>query len=172
MEAIHSKKPMREKYSSPKYTLAQFHKLQTKEFFNFWIFNSPPLKANLFLSFQTVQKIHNGMDFQILFLFFPTNEPLQDIKASFTVSGWTHLTSINPKIISHRALVTIQCKSIWCTFSSSNMWYLLLAFCSWNYFLALFQPWTLLKSQVHHVHKQTKPTMVLLKFDFFNDLRY
>ena len=120
MEAIHSKKPMREKDSSPRYTLAQFHKLQTKEYFNFWIFNSPPLKANLFLSLQTVQKIHNGMDFQIFFLFFPTNEPLQEIKVSFTVSGRTHLTSINPKIIFHRALVTIQCKRIWFTFSSSQ----------------------------------------------------
>ena len=120
MDAIPSKKPMREKDSSPKYTLAQFHKLQTKEFFNFWIFNSPPLKANLFLSFQTVQKIHNGMNFQIFFLFFPTNEPLREIKVSFTVSRRTHLTSINPKIISHRALVTIQCKRIWFTFSSSQ----------------------------------------------------
>ena len=80
----------------------------------------PPLKANLFLSFQTVQKIHNGMDFQIFFLFFPTNGPLQEVKASFTVSGRTHLTSTNPKIISHRALVTIQYKRIWFTFSSSQ----------------------------------------------------
>ena len=120
MEAIHSKKPIREKDSSPKYTLAQFHKLQTKEFFNLWTFTAPPLKANLFLSFQTVQKIHNGMDFQICFLFFPTNEPLQEVKASLTVSGRTHLISINPKIISYKALVTIQCKIIWFTFSSSQ----------------------------------------------------
>ena len=87
MEAIHSKNPIREKDSSPKYTLAQFHKLQIKEFFNFWIFNAPPLKANLFLSFQTVQKIHNGMNFQIFFLFFPTNEPLQEIKPPLQFLG-------------------------------------------------------------------------------------
>ena len=31
----------------------------------------PPLKANLFLSFQTVQKIHTGMEFQIFFPLFP-----------------------------------------------------------------------------------------------------
>ena len=34
VEAIHSKQPIREKDFSPKYTLAQFHKLQTKELFN------------------------------------------------------------------------------------------------------------------------------------------
>ena len=44
------------------YTLAQLHKLQTKEFFNFCIAREPPLKTNIFLSFQTVQKIHNGME--------------------------------------------------------------------------------------------------------------
>ena len=37
----------------------------------------PPLKANLFLSFQTIQKMHNGMNFQIFFLFFPTKGPLR-----------------------------------------------------------------------------------------------
>ena len=48
------------------YTLAQLHRLHTKEFLIFCIANDPPpLKANLFLSFQTVQNIHNGMEFQI-----------------------------------------------------------------------------------------------------------
>ena len=103
MDATHSKKPIRERASSPKYNLAQLHKLRTKKFFRFWIFNTHPLKANLFLSFHTVQKIHNGMNFQTFFLFFPTKGPLQLIKTSFTVSGKTHLTSTNPRTISHKA---------------------------------------------------------------------
>ena len=71
MDANHSKKPIRESDSSPIYNLAQLHKLQTKEFLSFWIAKEPPpLKASLFLSFQTVQKMYNGMDFQIFF-FFP-----------------------------------------------------------------------------------------------------
>ena len=45
----------------------------------------PPLQANLFLSFQTVQKIHTGTEFQIFFLFFPTKEPLQ---LSNTIRSW------------------------------------------------------------------------------------
>ena len=35
VDATHSRKPIREKASSPKYNLAQLHKLQTKKFFNF-----------------------------------------------------------------------------------------------------------------------------------------
>ena len=120
MEAIHSKKPIREKASSPKYTLAQFHKLQTKEFFNLWTFTTPPLKANLFLSFQIVQKIHNGMEFYIFFLFLPTKRPLQQNNTSLTVSGNTHWTPNKAKTISQRALTTVQCKRMWFTFSSSQ----------------------------------------------------
>ena len=76
MEANHSKNPIRERGSAPLYNFAQPHTLQTKELLIFWIANSPPpLKANLFISFQTVQKINNGMDLQIFFLFLPTNEP-------------------------------------------------------------------------------------------------
>ena len=58
MKANHSKKPIRERGSTPLYNFAQPHTLQTKEFLSFWIANSapPPLKASLFLSFQTVQK--------------------------------------------------------------------------------------------------------------------
>ena len=77
MDANHSKKPKRKRDSSPIYNLAQLHKLQTKKFLSFWISNTPPLKVNLFLLFQTVQKMHNGMDFHIFFLFFPTKGPLQ-----------------------------------------------------------------------------------------------
>ena len=120
MDAIHSRKPIRENTSSPTYNLAQLHKLQTKKFFNFWMFNTPPLKANLFLSFHTVQKIHNGMASQIFFLFSPTNEPLQLAKTSFTVSGKAHFTSTKPKTISHKALTTVQCIRIWFTLSSSH----------------------------------------------------
>ena len=73
MEANHSKNPIRERGSAPLYNFAQPHTLQKKkEFLIFWIANSPPpLKANLFLSFQTVQKMYSGMDFQIFFHFFP-----------------------------------------------------------------------------------------------------
>ena len=67
MEANHSKKPIRESGSSPIYNLAQPHKLHTKEVFNFWIANTPPLKASLFLSFQIIQKMYSGMDFLSFF---------------------------------------------------------------------------------------------------------
>ena len=46
----------------------------------------PPLKANLFFSFHIVQKIHNGMGYQIFSLFFPTKESLQLSNTSMTVS--------------------------------------------------------------------------------------
>ena len=108
LDANHSKNPIRDTRSSPIYNLAQLHKLQTKEFLSFWISNTPPLKVNLFLSFKTFQKIHNGMDFHIFFLFFPKKEPLQLVKTSFTVSGKTHCTPDNPRTISHRTLTTIQ----------------------------------------------------------------
>ena len=120
MAASHSKKPKSEEDSSPIYTLAQLHKVHTKEFLSFCISNTPPLKANLFLSFHTVQKIHNGMEFQIFFLFFPTKEPLQLNNASLTNSGNTHWTPTRARTISHRALTTIQCKRMWFTFFSSR----------------------------------------------------
>ena len=72
------------------YTLAQLHKLQTKEFLSFCISKEPPLKANLFLSFHTVEKIHNGMEYQIFFLFLPTKGPVQLNNTSLTVFGNTH----------------------------------------------------------------------------------
>ena len=90
MEANHSKNPIRERGSASLYNFAHPHTLQTKEFLIFWIANSPLLNVNLFLSFQTVQKINNGMDLQIFSLFLPTKEPFQLRTISFTVSGKTH----------------------------------------------------------------------------------
>ena len=110
MAASHSKKPKSEEDSSPIYILTQLHKLHTKEFLSFCIAKDPPLKANLFLSFHTIQKIHNGMEFQIFFLFFPTKEPLQLNNASVTDSVNTHWTPTRARTISQRALTTIQCK--------------------------------------------------------------
>ena len=95
------------------YTLAQLHKLHTKEFLIFWIANDPPLKVNLFISFQTVQNMHNGMKFQIFFLFFPTKEPLQLSITSLIDSGNTHWTPKMARTISQRVLTTIQCKRMW-----------------------------------------------------------
>ena len=112
--------PKSEEDSSPIYTLAQLHKLHTKEFLSFCIDNEPPLKANLFLSFHTVQKIHNGMEFQIFFLFFPIKGSLQLNNTSLTVSGNTHWTPHKARTISQRTLTTIQCKRIWFTLSSSQ----------------------------------------------------
>ena len=120
MDANHSKKPMRDEDSSPIYTLAQLHKLHTKEFLSFCTTKEPPLKANLFLSFQTIQKIHNGMDFQIFFLFLPTKGPLQLNNTSFTVSRNTHWMPNKARTISQRTLTTIHCKRIWFTVSSSQ----------------------------------------------------
>ena len=80
----------------------------------------PPLKANLFLSFQTVQKIHNGMVFHIFFLFLPTKGPRQQNNVSLTFSGNTHWTPNKAKTISQRVLTVVQCKRMWFTFSSSQ----------------------------------------------------
>ena len=102
------------------YTLAQLHKLHTKKFLNFWISKDPHLKANLFLSFQTVQKMHNGMEFQVFFLFFPIKEPLQLSNTSITDSGNTHWTPKMTRAISQRVLTSVQCNRIWFAFSSSQ----------------------------------------------------
>ena len=75
MEAIHSRKPIRENASSLTFNLAQLHKLHTKKFFNFCTFNIPPLKANLFLSFHTVQKIHMEWRPKSFSFSFPQTSP-------------------------------------------------------------------------------------------------
>ena len=74
------------------YNLAQPQTLHTNEVFNFWTANIPPLslKDSLFLSFQIVWKMYSGMDFHSFFLFFPTKEPFQLNKTSFTDSGKAH----------------------------------------------------------------------------------
>ena len=112
MEANHSKNPIRERESAPLYNFAQPYTLQTKEFLIFWIANSlpnpPSLNANRFLSFQTVQKINNGMDLQIFFLFLPTNEPFQLRTTSFKVSRKIHWALNKPRTISHSTLATVQ----------------------------------------------------------------
>ena len=90
MEAAnHSKNPISERGSVPLYNFAQPHTLQKKkEFLIFWIANSPPpLKANLFLSFQTVQKINNGMDLQIIFSLF-THKRTLPAKYHLLYSFW------------------------------------------------------------------------------------
>ena len=55
------------------YTLTQLHKLHTKEFLSFCITKEPPLKANLFLSFQTVTQRDGILD---LFPSFPHKRAL------------------------------------------------------------------------------------------------
>ena len=42
MKANHSKKPIRERGSTPLYNFAQPHTLQTKKILSFWIANSAP----------------------------------------------------------------------------------------------------------------------------------
>ena len=52
--------------------------------------------AILFLTFQTVQKIHKGSALQTSFLFFPTKDPFQPKSIILTEAGSTHcIQSIN-----------------------------------------------------------------------------
>ena len=120
LEAIHSKKPIREFDSMSMYTLAQPKKLYTNEVFNFWKANTPPLKASLFLSFHIDQKMKSGMDFHTFFLFFHTKEPFQLLRTSFTEFGKTHCTPHNARMISHNPFATVQWIKIWLIVSSSH----------------------------------------------------
>ena len=72
LNASHSKKPMSEEISSPRYNLFQLHKLCTKDNFNLCTIKVPSLKAIRYLSFQIVQKMkmQMGIDLQIFLLFF------------------------------------------------------------------------------------------------------
>ena len=51
MAAIHSKDPIRDNDLSPLYILAHPHNIQTKEFFNFCISNTPPPPKSKPISF-------------------------------------------------------------------------------------------------------------------------
>ena len=64
-----SKKLTRVKGPSSTNILVHDHKIQTKEFFSLWNESSSSLKAILFLSFQTVQKIYKGAALQAFLLF-------------------------------------------------------------------------------------------------------
>ena len=88
-EVTHSKKPLRKESSLPIYKLLQLHKLDTKECFNLYTAKVSSLNATQFLSFQIVQKMQRGTDFQIFNLFLPTKESFQLIKASLIVLGKT-----------------------------------------------------------------------------------
>ena len=56
-----------------------------------------PISDNRFLSFQIVKKMRKGTDFQVYFLFLPTKEPLQLVKASFNILGKTQQTPTREK---------------------------------------------------------------------------
>ena len=97
-----------EEISSPMYKLFQLHKLKTKECLSFLTSTIPSLKAMRLRSFQTVQKMKSGMDFQI----FPTKEPFQLMRASLTVFGKTQEKPIKEKKRSQRGLTIGQCSKI------------------------------------------------------------
>lgn len=86
------------------YKLLQLHKLDKKECFNLFIAKGPSLRATQFLSFQTLQKMHRGTEFQIFVLFFPIKELLQLSKASLAILGKNKQTPIREKMIFHREL--------------------------------------------------------------------
>ena len=114
------KKLIKNKGSSFINNLVQDQKLQTKEFFILWIKSSSLSKTILFLSFQTVQKRHNGAIIQAFLRFLPTKEPCQPIKVSLIDNGRTHVT---PKIAnnnSHKTLAMVQWIRIWSINSSSE----------------------------------------------------
>ena len=111
-EANHSKKPISEEISSPMYKLFQLQKLKTKECSSFCTSIVPSQKAMRLRSFQTVQKMKSGADFQIFLLFFPTKEPFQLMRASLTDFGKTQEKPIKEKKRSQRGLTIKQCNKI------------------------------------------------------------
>ena len=89
-----------------------------KENFNPWIDQPSLSKALLFLSFQIVQKKHEGVTRHAFFLFLPTKTPCHPSKASLTKEDSTHDTPKRENKRCHNALVLSQWRRMWSTDSS------------------------------------------------------
>ena len=90
-----------------------------KENFNPWIDQPSLSKALLFLSFQIVQKKHEGVTRHAFFLFLPTKTPCHPSKASLTKEDSTHDSPKRENKRCHNNLVLSQWRRMWSTDSSS-----------------------------------------------------
>ena len=97
--------------------LVSDQKVRIKECFNFWINNESSLKANLFLTFQTVQKMWRGAALHAL-CFLPRKKPFQLRRVSLTEEGKTQDTPNKVKSRYHNTLLLEQWKRRWFMFSS------------------------------------------------------
>ena len=98
--------------------LASAQKVRIKECFSLWIDNDSSLKANLFLAFQTVQKMWRGVALHAFLRFLPRKKPFQLRRVSLTEEGKTQDTPNKAKRRSHNALVLEQWRRRWFMFSS------------------------------------------------------
>lgn len=108
LKSNQSKILIKGKGSSSINILVQNQKLQTKELFCLQIESSSLSKAILFLSFQTIQKIHKGVAFHAFLCFFPTNESCQPRRVSLTVKDKTQDMSKRAKSNCHKTLALMQ----------------------------------------------------------------
>ena len=108
LELNQSKKLIKVNGASAINILVKDQKLQTKEFFSLWIKSSTFSKASLFLSFQTIQKIHNEVVFQSFLHFLPTKESCQPRTVSLTIEGKTQDTPKKTKSNCKRTLTFSQ----------------------------------------------------------------
>ena len=98
--------------------LASAQKVRIKECFSLWIDNESFLKANLFLAFQTVQKMWRGAALYAFLRFLPTNKPFQLRRVSQTEKGNTQDTPNKVKSRSYNTLVLEQWRRRWFMVSS------------------------------------------------------
>ena len=98
--------------------LVSYQKERIKEYFNLCIDNISSLNANLFLVFQTIQKMWRGAALHAFLCFLPTKEPCQLRRVSVTEEGNTQDTPNKVKSKSHKTLVFEQCRRRWSVVSS------------------------------------------------------
>ena len=98
--------------------LASDWKERIKEYFSLCIDNISSLNANLFLTFQTVQKMWRGVALHTFLRFLPTKEPCQLRSVSLTEKGNTQDTPNKVNSKSHKTLVFEQCRRRWSMVSS------------------------------------------------------
>ena len=98
--------------------LASDWKERIKEYFSLCIDNISSLNANLFLTFQTVQKMWRGVALHTFLRFLPTKEPCQLRRVSLTEKGNTQDTPNKVNSKSHKTLVFEQCRRRWFMVSS------------------------------------------------------
>ena len=98
--------------------LVSYQKERIKEYFNLCIDNISSLNANLFLVFQTIQKMWRGAALHAFLCFLPTKEPCQLRRVSVTEEGNTQDTPNKVNSKSHKTLVFEQWRRRWSMVSS------------------------------------------------------